>query len=839
MARLIKFDNPAVTAAVERIVSEHSRQKSCLGIVLYGSQEAVIRLLVVSDGNASFREAFDIDGVNLDLWHLSRDEVRTKVIDARDIIVVRCLMRGKVLFERAGAMKRFVASAKDIFVEGPKRISHREQDAMRLKLSRLLIDVRSNMKRQAYPETALLLMSENFLSVLEMHFRINRWWPGGDKFLLGELRNRDPRTWGLATAYLRESDPARKFAAFAKITTAVLDKLGGPLTDFASRPYWGRGKLNMLLNPIFLVEAVYRQATGRETFSSRFDTIARFAKFLAPYKLFFIEVTVFSLFSLLLTLPIPFLTQYLFDSVLPHRNFAALYGVVAVSVFLGLAMAVAGFFQNYYVTYVNEQMTYDITFKFYRHLFNLTHSFYDEEETGQVIFRFQDATEALKGTTGLLLTALSFGVSLVVVPVVAFLLRWDLALLTAAFLPFTAATYALQSHFVRKHTRQITAKHAEFTSRNYESIAGIKTILSLNARNRFLSLLRRTYLELRDRTMRLVAIVGLTTAANAIVTAISAGVFMAYAWHGILSGTITVGELMAFSMLGGMLFGPITTLITLGPQIQQTLVRAERFFEIYDIVPDVLDDASAESVLSLKGDIVFDNVSFEYEMGRETLKNISVTIREGETVALVGPSGSGKSTFASLIPRFYDPTSGVISIAGRDIRKIKIKDLRARLGYVPQEDFLFGGTVRENLVIGSRDETYREAEMVAAAKAVGLDHVIDDLPLRYDTPLGEAGARFSGGERKRISLARTLLRDPDILILDETTSQIDQESERAVLDAIREIRKGRTTILIAHRVSTIREADRIIVFDEGRIVEEGSHDELDRSGTRYQRLFAG
>jgi subfamily B ATP-binding cassette protein MsbA len=300
---------------------------------------------------------------------------------------------------------------------------------------------------------------------------------------------------------------------------------------------------------------------------------------------------------------------------------------------------------------------------------------------------------------------------------------------------------------------------------------------------------------------------------------------------------MTAGELVAFVLYTFVVSGAIGGMSELYGQFQQALGATHRVFELIDTRPDIKDPESPVQFDTIEGRIEIRNVSFQYPGDRvvEILKDISLKVNPGEAIALVGPSGAGKSTLVALIPRFYDVSDGAILIDGKDIRSLRLRDLRGLIGVVPQETTLFGGTIRENIAYGKLEAT--EEEIEAVARAAHAHEFIKELPDRYETIVGERGIKLSGGQRQRIAIARALLKDPRILILDEATSSLDSESERLVQEALETLMTGRTTFVIAHRLSTVRKADRIVVLDRGRVIEEGTHLELLTARGLYKQLY--
>jgi len=381
---------------------------------------------------------------------------------------------------------------------------------------------------------------------------------------------------------------------------------------------------------------------------------------------------------------------------------------------------------------------------------------------------------------------------------------------------------------------------SKVTSKLQESISGIREIQSFKRERDTIEEFSNVNLENFQANLQATKVWGSFFPTIQFIQALGSGIVILYggwlAFNGMLgSMEDAVGTLITFVMYVGMFFGPIFDLTNFYNTVQSALAAAERIFEMLDVEPEIKDSEDAVEIPSIKGDIEFRNVVFGYDPEHPVLHNVSFHVKPKETIALVGPTGAGKSTIVKMLCRFYDPQSGQILIDGYDIKKVKQKSLRRRMGIVLQETFLFSGTIMDNIKYGKIDATDEEA--ITAAKLVGAHQFIEKLPDGYNTRIGERGAGLSVGQKQLISFARALLRNPAILILDEATSSIDPYTDLLIRKAMKVLLRDRTSIIIAHRLSTVRDADRILVIDDGRIVEEGSHEELIKKGGLYSHLY--
>ncbi|MBV8154329.1 MAG: ABC transporter ATP-binding protein [Candidatus Eremiobacteraeota bacterium] len=535
-----------------------------------------------------------------------------------------------------------------------------------------------------------------------------------------------------------------------------------------------------------------------------------------------------------------FVMARIIDSAFPHHNFGELAVLVGVMLGAALASAALAVLQGYLNSIVGEGIMRDIRTRLVAHLHRMPIAFFTGTKTGEIMNRVSNDVDNIDSVVTGTLTTIVTNVAIIATTVIAmFVWNWRLALISVAVVPlmvFPLGPVGRRMYDVRKQTRQ---KRDEIESITQEtlSISGITLIKSF-AREAFE---RSRFYDVGTRLMQLeinLAMVGrwFMASLGAMIIIGPAIVWLGGGWYALQSG-IQVGVVVAFvSFITARLYGPAAALAGIQVQIVSALAVFERIFDYLEMEPEQYDPPDAIVLPGVRGEIEFANVSFAYPgTERIVLDGVSFHVNPGEAAAFVGPSGAGKTTITQLVPRFYDPTEGRVCVDGHDVRSVALESLRRDIGIVTQETYLFHDTIANNLRYGKPDAT--EAELIAAASAAYIADFVATLPDRYDTVVGERGHKLSGGERQRLALARVLLKDPRILILDEATSSLDSESEAAIQAALVTVMRGRTSLVIAHRLSTILAADVIFVVDGGRIVETGRHADLLARGGLYSRLY--
>jgi len=587
--------------------------------------------------------------------------------------------------------------------------------------------------------------------------------------------------------------------------------------------------------PLPEVKKTTRRMSSREIF-------ARLIEYLRPYKKWIVAVTIAVIVTSITGIASPYiLGREIIAKYILRRDLQGLQWIILVFIGIQVANWIANTIRTYGMGKIGQSLLLRMRSDLFSHLQELSFSFYDESDSGDLISRVTNDTDAIgEAFTSGLIQVVSDVLNLLMIVIVMFSINVQLSLASMIVVPLMIIAAALFNSKFRAAYQMQRTKISSVTSKLQESISGIREIQSFTREKDFIEEFKRTNLENLQANLQATKVWGLFFPTIQLIEAAGMGVVILYggwlAFNGML-GPIedAVGTLITFIMYVGMFFGPIFDLTNFYNTIQSAFAAAERIFEILDVKPEIRDCEDAVEIPPIKGEIEFRNVTFEYKPGKPVLRNVSFHIKPKETVALVGPTGAGKSTIIKLICRFYEPKSGQILIDGYDIRKVKMKSLRRQIGIVPQETILFSGTIMDNIRYGRIDAS--DEEVIAAAKIVGAHEFIERLPKGYETRIGEGGAGLSVGQKQLIAFARALIRNPAILIMDEATSSIDPYTDLLIRKAMKALLKDRTSIIIAHRLSTVRDADRILVIDDGRIVEEGTHEELIEKGGLYSHLY--
>jgi ATP-binding cassette subfamily B protein len=564
--------------------------------------------------------------------------------------------------------------------------------------------------------------------------------------------------------------------------------------------------------------------------------VATLARLTAPYRARTALAVASLILATLTALAPPFLAKLAIDDGISDGDMEALAVIVALFVAAGVANLFASMAQTYFTGWTGERILADLRNKLFRHLQRLSLGFFERNRAGVVISRLTNDVEALDqlvtdGVTSLFQNSLLLLGSAVIL----FVLDWRLALAALAVFPLMAIATSM---FRRRSTRAYRAVRERLglvTATLAEDIAGMRVVQSFTREEANQRHFRSVNNRYRDSNQETVVLNGLYFPFVDFLSAVATAVVLGFGGWLALEGQVTVGTLFAFLLYLANFFDPIQQLSQLYNTFLAAVAALDKITDVLDEEPEVVDAAAATELPRIEGDVRFDAVRFGYGTGPEILHGIDLAVPAGTTVALVGHTGAGKSTIAKLLARFYDPREGAITIDGHDLREVTQESLRRQLGIVPQEGFLFAGTVRENVAFGRPDASAEE--IAEAARAVGAEGFILELEDGYETQVGERGTRLSLGQRQLVAFARALLADPRILILDEATSSVDIGTERRIELALRQLLAGRTAFIIAHRLSTIRRADLIVVLEHGEIVELGTHDELVELDGRYRSLY--
>ncbi|MBA2502295.1 MAG: ABC transporter ATP-binding protein [Pyrinomonadaceae bacterium] len=535
-------------------------------------------------------------------------------------------------------------------------------------------------------------------------------------------------------------------------------------------------------------------------------------------------------------LVLPASTKYLIDEVIGKGRIDLLWKIALAAGAATLVQAVTSFSLAQVLGVAAQRAITEMRKKVQAQIARLPVSYFDSTQTGNLISRIMNDAEGIRNLvgTGLVQLVGSF-ITAIVALCVLFWLNWRLTSITILVLGAFGGALAFAFTRLRPLFRERGEIMAALTGRLAESLGGIRIVKAYTAEKREELTFARGAHNLFRNIAKSMTEVSATTAFSSVVIGAVGVVMILVGGRSVVTGTMTLGDLFMYVLFTGLMALPLIQFAAIGTQITEAFAGLERIREVMNMRTEDDEDAERAPLFEVRGEIEFENVTFEYNEGVPVLKNVSFKALAGSTTALVGSSGSGKSTLTSLVMNFNQPLSGAIKIDGKDLRSLRLRDFRSYLGVVMQDNFLFDGTIADNIAFSNPHAT--RAEIQAVSHVAHCEEFIEGFEGKYETVVGERGVKLSGGQRQRIAIARAILADPKLLILDEATSSLDSESEALIQDGLRQLRRGRTTFVIAHRLSTIRSADQILVLEAGEIVERGTHEELLTAGGRYKQLY--
>ncbi|MER2260364.1 MAG: ABC transporter ATP-binding protein [Psychrobacillus sp.] len=563
--------------------------------------------------------------------------------------------------------------------------------------------------------------------------------------------------------------------------------------------------------------------------------LKKFFSFYKPHKRLFIIDFSSAVFVAILELAFPVAVQWFIDDLLPTGNWETIVRVGIVLLFVYIISTVLQYIVSYLGHKLGINIETDMRQKLFNHVQRQSFRFFDNTKTGHIMSRitndlFDIGELAHHGPEDLFIAIMT----IIGTFTIMFNINPELAIIAIIMVPFLSIVATYGNIMMNKAWKNMYGKIADVNARVEDSVSGVRVVQSFTNENFEISRFKEDNSQFRIAKLKAYKVMAGTHSTIYMMTRlVTLVVLVVGAWFS-FQNYITYGELVSFILYVNVLIKPVDKITALLELYPKGMAGFKRFLELVEQEPEIEDKPNAIQVNHLNGDISFNHVSFQYDEHKTVLNNINLSIRAGETVAFVGPSGAGKTTICSLIPRFYDVSDGAISIDGINIQDLALQSLRSQIGIVQQDVFLFTGTIRENIAYGKKEAT--EEEIRNAAKKAHLESLIASLPDGYDTQIGERGLKLSGGQKQRLAIARMFLKNPPILILDEATSALDTETEKIIQQSLMELAENRTTLIIAHRLATIRDADRVIVVTEDGIAEDGSYNELVAKEGIFARL---
>jgi subfamily B ATP-binding cassette protein MsbA len=561
-----------------------------------------------------------------------------------------------------------------------------------------------------------------------------------------------------------------------------------------------------------------------------------FKEFVWPRKGIVLIGLVLIVISRLASLLLPLKSKELLDEVIPNKDMDALISLVTVVAIAILISALTSFALTRLLSVEAQLLISKLRAKVQKQILSLPISFFDNNKSGALVSRIMTDVEGVRNLIGTGLVQLVGGTLTAIISLVLLInISPKMTLFVLAPVAVFAVIALKAFSYIRPIFRNRGVINAEVTGRLTESLSGVRVIKGFNAEEQENVNFEKGVDRLFQNVKKSLTATAIMTSSSAFLLGLASVGIMGIGGMMIIEGTLTTGDFLAFTLLLGFMIAPIVQMSNIGSQLTEALAGLDRTEEIMNMQSEDNPEVRNVELKEIHGDLKFDDVSFSYEEGKEVVHNISLEAKQGSVTALVGSSGSGKSTIAGLVSSFINPESGTITIDGQDLSKVSLNSFRSQLGVVLQDDFLFEGTIKENILFPRPNAS--EEQLQEAVQAAYVYEFTDKFEKGLDTLIGERGVKLSGGQRQRIAIARAILANPRILILDEATSNLDNESEAMIQQSLAELMKGRTTIVIAHRLSTIRKADQILVIEEGKIAEQGKHDELIAAEGRYYKLF--